>query len=59
MSVTASRLGSAPLTFDWSNLIRVPATPTARARVCDITVEVLHAMSRNSACTGLRNPTST
>ena len=31
MSVTASRLGSAPLTFDWSNLLRVSGTGTARA----------------------------
>jgi glucose-6-phosphate isomerase len=32
MNVTASRLGIAPLTFDWSNLINVPAGPGPAAR---------------------------
>lgn len=29
MSITASRLGSAPITLDWSNLVSVPASPTS------------------------------
>src|SRR4051794_5233684 len=32
MSVTASRLGSAPITIDWSNLVSVPAGTGPSAR---------------------------